>query len=45
MRDEATDEPLIAGDIVDVPYPGKSFGFREGLQVASLLLLLFWLLR
>lgn len=45
MRAEATDEPLIAGDIVEVPYPGKSFGLREGLQVASLLLLLFWLLR
>lgn len=44
MRDEAVDEPLIAGDIVDVPYPGKSFGFKEGLQVASLLLLLFWVL-
>lgn len=45
MRGESHDEPLIAGDIVDVPYPGNSFGFREGLQVASLLLLLFWLLK
>ena len=42
---EASDEPLIAGDIVDVPYPGKSFGFKEGLQVAGLLLALLWLLK
>ncbi|MDQ2986683.1 MAG: SLBB domain-containing protein [Armatimonadota bacterium] len=45
MSGEGTDEPLIAGDIVDVPYPGKSFGLREGMQVASFLLLLFWLLK
>ena len=42
---EASDEPLIAGDIVDVPYPGKSFGFKDGLQVAGLLLALLWLLK
>jgi polysaccharide export outer membrane protein len=45
MRGEASDEPLIAGDIVDVPYPGKSFGFREGLQVAGLILLLLTILK
>lgn len=42
---ESQDEPLLPGDIVDVPYPSKSFGLREGLQVASLLLLIFWILR
>ncbi|MEO7454373.1 MAG: SLBB domain-containing protein [Fimbriimonadales bacterium] len=45
MRGETPDEPLIAGDIVDVPYPGKSFGFREGLQIAGLILLLLTLLK
>jgi polysaccharide export outer membrane protein len=45
MRGEAPDEPLIAGDIVDVPYPGKSFGFRDGLQIAGLILLLLTLLK
>ena len=45
MRGEASDEPLIAGDIVDVPYPGRSFGLREGLQVAGLILLLLTLLK
>jgi protein involved in polysaccharide export with SLBB domain len=45
LRKEAPDEPLIAGDIVDVPYPGKSFSFRDGLQIAGLLLTLFWLLK
>ena len=45
MRGEASDEPLIAGDIVDVPYPGKSFGFRDGLQIAGLLLLILTLFK
>ena len=45
LRNEVPDEPLIAGDIVDVPYPGKSFSFRDGLQIAGLLLAIFWLLK
>jgi protein involved in polysaccharide export with SLBB domain len=45
IRGEAPDEPLIAGDIVDVPYPGKSFGLQDGLQIAGLILLLLTLLK
>ena len=45
LRNEVPDEPLIAGDIVEVPYPGKSFSFRDGLQIAGLLLAIFWLLK
>ncbi|MBA3726594.1 MAG: SLBB domain-containing protein, partial [Armatimonadetes bacterium] len=42
---EAQDQPLLPGDVVDVPYPGKSFGMREKLQLVSLALFIYFLFR
>jgi len=42
---EAQDQPLLPGDVVNVPYPGKSFGMREKLQLVSLALFIYFLLK
>lgn len=42
---EAPDEPLLAGDIVDVPYPARGMSFQDKMQLVSLAIFVFFLLK
>lgn len=44
-RGESADEPLVAGDIVDVPYPAKSYSVQDTVQLISLALLIYFLVK
>jgi protein involved in polysaccharide export with SLBB domain len=42
---KAIDEPLMPGDVVDVPYPARSYSVQEGLRVLSIAVLLYLLFK
>ena len=44
-RGVTPDEPLFAGDIVDIPYPAKSYDVQDTVRVLSLALFLYFLFR
>jgi protein involved in polysaccharide export with SLBB domain len=41
----AADEPLIAGDIIEIPYPSASYSFGSTSKLLSIGLLLYFLFR